>query len=121
MGTPIISPWFFYFINILEELNTALWIFASFGLVVGGVTLLLLTANLINEEDFMSFKTAKKIFIAGLIFMFLAIIIPSQQTCIQMLIADNITYEKLEAAGDTIENIYQDILDLTETLVGDEE
>ena len=82
--------------------------------------LALLTVGEMDEDDFNP-KTAKKIFIGGLIFMFLAILTPSQQTCVQMLIADNVTYERLEVAGDTIEGIYQDILDLTETLMGDEE
>ena len=120
MGTAVISPWFFYFINIVEGLDIAFWLFAVAGLLVGGMILVFLAIGEMDEDDF-SPKTAKKIFIGGLIFMFLAILTPSQQTCVQMLIADNITYERLEMAGNTIEGIYQDILDLTETLIGDEE
>ena len=120
MGTAVISPWFFYFINIVEGLDVAFWVFATMGLIGGGLILAALAFEELYEEDFSS-KTAKKIFISGLIFMFLAILTPSQQTCVQMLIADNITYERLEVAGNTIEGIYQDILDLTETLIGDEE
>lgn len=120
MGTAVISPWFFYFINIVEGLGAAFWVFATIGLIGGGLILASLTFGELDEDE-ISPKTAKKIFIGGLIFMFLAILTPSQQTCVQMLIADNVTYERLEVAGDTIEGIYQDILDLTETLMGDEE
>lgn len=120
MGTAVISPWFFYFINIVEGLDMAFWIFGTMGLIGGGLTLAGLAFGELYEEDIKP-KTAKKIFISGLIFMFLAILTPSQQTCVQMLIADNITYERLEVAGDTIEGIYQNILDLAGTLVGDEE
>lgn len=120
MGTAVISPWFFYFINIVEGLDITFFAFATVGLIVGGLTLIALSLGELYEEDF-SPKMAKKIFISGFIFMFLAILTPSQQTCVQMLIADNITYERLEMAGDTIEGIYQDILDLAGTLTGDEE
>lgn len=120
MGTTVISPWFFYFINIVEGLDIAFFVFAIIGLATGGVLLAALVFEEIDEEDIKP-KTAKKIFISGLIFIFLAILTPSQQTCVQMLIADNITYERLEVAGDTIEGIYQDILDLAGTLVGGEE
>ena len=120
MGTAVISPWFFYFVNIVEGLDTTFWLFAVAGLLVGGMILVLLAIGELYEEDFSS-KLAKKIFIGGLIFMFLAILTPSQQACVQMLIADNITYERLEVAGDTVEGIYRDILELAETLVGDEE
>ena len=41
--------------------------------------------------------------ILSIIFGLLLIFVPSQQTCIQMLIADNITYERLETAGSSIE------------------
>lgn len=120
MGTAVISPWFFYFINIVEGLDIAFWVFAVSGLAIGGLTLAAFAMGELDERD-MNPKTAKKIFISGLIFMFLAILTPSQQTCVQMLIADNVTYERLEMAGNTMEGIYQDILDLTETLMGDEE
>lgn len=120
MGTAVISPWFFYFINVVEGLDIVFWVFATLGVAVGGLILAALAFGELYEEDF-SPKLAKKIFISGLIFMFLAILTPSQQTCIQMLIADNVTYERLEMAGNTMEGIYQDILDLTETLMGDEE
>ena len=120
MGTAVISPWFFYFISIVEGLGVAFWIFATIGLIGGGLLLAALAFEELDEDDF-SPKLAKKIFIGGIIFMFLGILTPSQQTCVQMLIADNVTYERLEVAGDTIEGIYQDILDLTKTLVGDEE
>ena len=120
MGTAVISPWFFYFISVVEGLDLAFWIFASAGLLVGCTTLVMLIIGELDEDE-ISPKTAKKIIIGGLIFMFLAILTPSQQTCVQMLIADNVTYERLEMAGNTMEGIYQDILDLAETLMGDEE
>ena len=49
------------------------------------------------------------------------LIVPSQNTLVQMLIAENITYERLEVVGETIEGVYEDILAITDKLVGTSE
>jgi hypothetical protein len=43
--------------------------------------------------------------------------VPDDKTCVQMLIADNITYERLEVVGKTVEDIYGDILDFANKMV----
>ena len=55
--------------------------------------------------------------ILSIIFGLLLIFVPSQQTCIQMLIADNITYERLETVGSSVEDIYDDIITIAEKAV----
>ena len=55
--------------------------------------------------------------ILSIIFGLLLIFVPSQQTCIQMLIADNITYERLEAVGSSVEDIYDDIITIAEKVI----
>ena len=55
--------------------------------------------------------------ILSIIFGLLLIFVPSQETCIQMLIADNITYERLETVGSSVEDIYDDIITIAEKAV----
>lgn len=55
--------------------------------------------------------------ILSIIFGLLLIFVPSQQTCIQMLIADNITYERLETVGSSVEDIYNDIIAIAEKVI----
>jgi hypothetical protein len=66
----------------------------------------------------LSLTVLKKCVILSVIFGLLLIFVPSQQVCIQMLIANNITYERLETAGSSIENIYNDIIAIAEKAVG---
>ena len=74
--------------------------------------------NISREEyDNRYNSVGKKCVILSIIFGLLLIIIPGQQTCIQMLIANNITYERLETAGSSIENIYNDIIAIAEKAV----
>lgn len=114
MGTPIISPWFFYIIGLIEPLAFV----AIFG-CIGPLILGVLTWYNSSEEEYKNMYNSigKKCIILSIIFGLLFIFIPSQQTCIQMLIANNITYERLETVGSSVEDIYDDIITIAEKAV----
>ena len=42
----------------------------------------------------------------------LAVFCPTQKTLEKMLIAQNVTYERVEQATDTVTDVYNDIMDL---------
>lgn len=116
--TPIISPWFFYLLSVSTGIK----------ILFGVVTLIFIGATvfkLIESDDYVpgsevlksAFKRAKEFFIAAIVFAILTILVPDDKTCVQMLIADNITYERLEVVGKTVEDIYGDILDFANNLV----
>lgn len=44
----------------------------------------------------------------------LAASIPTTDTLTKMIIAQNVTYERVEAVGDTVETVYNDIMALFE-------
>lgn len=119
MGTPIISPWFFYIIGLIEPLTTV----SLFGLlgavVIGAGTWYAVVNNYSSEEEYKSMYNSigKKCIILSIIFGLLLIFVPSQQTCVQMLIANNITYERLETVGSSVEDIYNDIIAIAEKVV----
>ena len=120
MGTPIISPWFFYIIGLVEPLIAMLMVGLVMTLCVGAVTWYCAVETNISKEEYDNRynSVGKKCVILSIIFGLLLIFIPGQQTCIQMLIANNITYERLETAGSSIENIYNDIIAIAEKAVG---
>jgi hypothetical protein len=116
--TPIISPWFFYLLSISTGIK----------ILFGVITLIFIGATVVKLMDADSYmpdseglksalKRAKEFFIIAIVFAILTILVPDDKTCVQMLIADNITYERLEVVGKTVEDIYGDILDFANNLV----
>ena len=116
--TPIISPWFFYLLSISTGIKI---LFGVITLIFIGATVVKLidADSYVHESESMksAFKRAKEFFIAAIVFAILTILVPDDKTCVQMLIADNITYERLEVVGKTVEDIYGDILNFANNLV----
>lgn len=105
--TPIISPWIFYLMPIAEKINAI----AKASLVIGGITALIFVIESSLEDDPFP-KWLKGIFI-GLIFALVVFIFtPSEKTITKMLLAQNVTYERVEVVGDTVETVYNDIMEL---------
>ena len=113
MNTPIISPIWFYMMDISGKLN-----------IIMGAVLLVCVAMVIlffigfvtaqdeiTEDDFK--KMFKYLIISLSVSGFLFTIIPSQDTMIKMLIAQNITYERVEGGKemikDTVDYIFEKI------------
>ena len=120
--TPIISPWFFYFAAKVEVIHMFAWILLFAALIFG--TVALYVAYETNNDEYAekvkkSFK--KPCIIVSIIMCLIILIVPSQNTLVQMLIAENITYERLEVVGETIEGVYEDILAITDKLIGTSE
>lgn len=101
---PIVSPWFFYWIDTINGIKTiilAIAVVAIFATIVLGV----FAANpdkSFGEEEEKYFKKCFKIaiitmFTAGLI----AILIPSKNTLISMAVAKNITPNNIVIAKDS--------------------
>lgn len=116
--TPIISPWFFYLLSISTGIKI---LFGVIALIFIGASVF----KLIESDDYvpgsevlkLTLKRVKGFFIAAVVFAILTILVPDGKTCVQMLIADNITYERLEVVGKTVEDVYEDILDFANKMV----
>ena len=117
--TPIISPWFFYFAAKVEMIHMFAWILFFGGLVIGAVALY--DACDANNDEYKEKvkKTFKKpCIIVCVIMCLILLIVPCRDTLVQMLIAENITYERLEVVGDGIESVYEDIINLANQMIG---
>ena len=111
--TPIINPWFLYLISVLENICFVV----AVGTVVLFVGLLIASIVLAAEGTLVEYKKwiIKGVIVLSLLCSFL-IFIPSKSTVIQMIVLNNITYQRLDKAKeigkDIKEIIKQDIIDI---------
>lgn len=96
--TPIISPWVIYGLSLCNGAKALLVFGAACGLVMCGWLCL---------ED----GAVKKWIVATLsLVLIVGLLIPSKTTALQMLVAQNVTYERVDVVGETIVDIYNDIV-----------
>ena len=106
---PVINPWIFYTIEIINNLSAILIIILTILLVVllvFGLSIL----NMLPDRDLFDdelkrvkkkFKRLMKIFVLVIV---LCALIPSKETMYAMLIAENVTYENLDKAAKVIQD-----------------
>mgnify|MGYP002521925336 CR=1 FL=1 len=107
----IVNPWIFYLAGICENLG-----FVAV-LIVFVICIYLMVRMIGYYADGMKHwwdKNFKIAAIIGLLFLVLAIIIPSQSTCYKMIIASQVTAENLDKVEDTIERIADYVADKDE-------
>lgn len=116
MNEPIINPWFFYWADVLCSLKIAL--FALFTMGFAGVTILVFEYNdklqdyeRDNEYEpyIKRFERAKKWLTQSVICVLATtialIFLPSRETVVKMFIAQQITQQNLNVAGETVEKL----------------
>jgi len=113
---PVISPWVFYLTSFCDTLRIvclAAGILALFVWVIGTVAKIANATLGDKDSDYLIGKTVSKlmlpIWIVGLT---IGILCPSEKTITKMVVAENVTYERVEQAGDVVKDVYHDILDL---------
>jgi hypothetical protein len=112
---PIISPWLFYWIGIADGLLILLSV-----LLAGSVIALLVTTIFYacDKEKLMPhfWKYLVGVFALGL----MLVLVPTKDTLYKMIIAQNITYERVSKAGDIGKELHktlkQDVLDIIKEL-----
>lgn len=108
--TPIINPWIFYWMSVVDNIGVAsvtafiastilLFVYCLFGFVTGD--------NM--EKRFVVLLLVVMLF-SGLLSLF----VPTSETITKMLLAQNVTYERVEVAADTVQSVYEDIMELFE-------
>ena len=117
--TPVISPWLFYLMSIVNKVNLLFGIC----IIVSGVMLFFTlmeydcekTSFMKSEEKVNSLKRMiKKLVILMTTSAIALVFVPTQSTITKMIIAQNVTYERVEVVGDTVETVYNDIMALFE-------
>ena len=118
--TPIINPWFFYFISIADGIKL---LFGSIALISGIIGFMIEFIDLISgfEEIPNTIRSKMKFFIIiCIISVILNILTPSQTTLTQMIIAQNLTYENIELTKKQGKELIDYILKITKENEKDE-
>ena len=110
---PIINPWIFYFSDVFMILKV-LGILAPCLLVLVMVVLFLFKDDIFWEDEKLFSKYIKRIVISIAVSLIFAIFSPMPDTIVKMLVAQNVTSDRVEYTADTIKGIYDDIMELFE-------
>lgn len=104
--TPIISPWTFYLIGLNENL-----IMASF-LTVLTIALIMFGKMLNSHYNGTKFNPKKNMIVVLVVCILVCLFCPTNSTLMKMIVAQNVTYERVEVDGDTVKDIYGEIISL---------
>lgn len=104
MNEPIISPWIFYALFVVDNLKCALVLS-----MIICVTAIVLMPMIVTEEDFG--KYAKKIIALFAISGLLMVFTPDSKTITQMIVAQHITESNIEKAGQLTERAVDKIIE----------
>ena len=113
MNTPIISPIWFYMMDVSDKLilTTGIVFFLCIIVVIVFFITLPIIQDELPDDDFK--KMFKYLMISLSVSGFLFMVVPSQDTMMKMLIAQNITYERVEGGKemvkDTVDYIFEKI------------
>jgi Na+-transporting methylmalonyl-CoA/oxaloacetate decarboxylase beta subunit len=113
--TPVINPWVFYWMplcDVVKDTCSAIgWMCLIAAIAVTIVCLFESSSYYKNENFLKDLKSIKKIlFPIAIAFVLIGTFTPSEKTITKMLIAQNVTYERVEVATDTVETVYNDIM-----------
>lgn len=111
---PIISPWFFYFMEVGDSLDTVTFVFA----VIAGIAWAgLWIAGLCQFDEYNTFKEnlqnkafqvcwgiGKKAMIIMFVLITVTITIPSKQTMVEMVVTQQITPDNLDKGKDVVKS-----------------
>lgn len=122
---PIINPWLFYLIDIVDNINLICMIMLVIAFIALGLISICVFGDMVddtpgeNEKQnyFKYIKISLKVIIPCII---ITSFTPSSDTIYKMIIADNITPHNIEVVGDTIEGGIDYIFEKINSLTLDE-
>lgn len=110
---PIINPWIFYVIDVVDALNFILPLLVFFSLFPA-VLLGVCSMGVYDRDEWencLSLKWVKNLVICGIVALLFSIIIPSKETMYKMLIAQQVTPNNIEYIHDTVLTDINSIVD----------
>ena len=98
---PIINPWFFYFV---DKADAIIMLFS----IVSFIFIMCSLFMLVEEDE--NKKTKSWMFIYGLIFALIAVLMPSSSTIYKMEIAKQVTPDNIKVIGNTTDKTIDSII-----------
>ena len=115
--TYYINPIWFYLMNVGDAFKTFLYIGGTAILLIVGIFFIGYfvdnwnSTSDINDADKALLKTLQKILVASIIAIIIGIFVPSKVTCIEMMVASQVTHENVSATKEEIYEIVDYITD----------
>ena len=122
--TYYINPMWFYLMNVGDAFKNLLFMGGIATLLIAGILCAIWFADdCVNPSDMdddekKTFKLFKKFIVASIIAIVIGIFVPSKETCIEMMVASQVTHENVSA---TKEEIYAIVDYITDKVNGEEE
>ena len=115
----IINPLWFYLISVSSNLQMACAIIAVFAFILIFIGALMFP---ILEDMGAEFKGwGPKLMIIGIICTFISILVPSKETCYQMMVASLVTKENIEMTAEAGKEAVDYIVDSIDKLLDEQE
>ncbi len=108
---PVINPWIVYWINTANSIGELLMLFCFLSVI----SVIVFAFNYLYLLDMDKHPSKKSIIISSVVFVILSIttaLFPDKNTLMQMAIASQVTVERVDIAKETVEKIYNDILEV---------
>lgn len=102
---PIINPWLFYIVDVIDNFKSACFILILLIVIAFGAIVLIEIGEAADElelDEVKVIKTLKKMVAAGVLLMTFDMLLPSKKTCYQMMIASQVTDNNIQKAEDVI-------------------
>lgn len=109
MGTSVINPMIFYWMDVLQGLEIVLFSTTFIGIV---------WFCFYCVEGELDSKNISKAILSMVVSMLLIVFIPSKETILTMLVADMITYENIELTKDSAMALVDYIVEQIKTITG---
>ena len=126
--TYYINPIWFYLMNLANGVKSLLCIAGCLAMIlaiiIAGFFFCDMDYDITNmdDNDKIWMKKFKKILIVGIITLFIGILVPSKETCIEMAVASQVTHESVSATKEEIYEIIDYVTDkVNRTDKGEEE
>lgn len=120
--TYYINPIWFYLMNVSNGIKIFLCVLGVLLSIVSLIAFMACTIDIditdLKDEEKKIFNLFKKIIIASIISISIGILIPSKETCVEMMIASQVTHENVAA---TKEEIYEIVDYITDKVNEDKE
>jgi hypothetical protein len=104
MNEPIISPWIFYALNMVDNLRGG-------AIGIAALCLMALVFTPILLDTGCTMKHIKYLFVTFVISISLLIFVPNSQTITQMIIAQHVTVHNIEKAGELTDRAVDKIIE----------
>lgn len=111
MNEPIISPWFFYLISVVDGLLCFICVGCAIFFIIAAVCGLTSTECYDQDEKNEWIKKFKRSFLVAIILAIFSVLTPNSQTITKMAIAQQLTPNNIKATGELTTEVIKNSVD----------